>query len=97
MEIKKLWEVILRRKWIIIQAFIIIFSVILIGTLLQTPTYLATCHVVIEQQGTQEALLRSIGMEQVSEILFAMNLGQKSSMVAVEMMKIICQLPSSVN
>ena len=89
MEIKKLWEVILRRKWIIIQAFIIIFSVILIGALLQTPTYQASCHVVIEQQGTQEALLRSIGMEQVSEILFAMNLGQKSSLVAVEMMKIL--------
>ncbi|MBC8276686.1 MAG: polysaccharide biosynthesis tyrosine autokinase [FCB group bacterium] len=89
MEIKKLWDIILRRKWIIIQAFVIIFAVILIGTLLQTPTYFALCHVVIEQQGTQEALLRSIGLEQVSEMLFSMNLGQKSSMVNIEMMKIM--------
>ena len=89
MELKKLWEIILRRKWIIIQAFILIFAVILIGTLLKTPTYRAECYIVIEQQGTQEALLRSIGLEQVSEILFTMNLGQKSSLVTIEMMKIV--------
>ena len=88
MELKKLWDIILRRKWIIIQAFVLIFSIILIGTLLKTPTYMAYCNIVIEQQGTQEALLRSIGLEQVSEILFSMNLGQKSSLVAIEMMKI---------
>jgi|GEM_PF-1172692 len=89
MEIKKLWEVILRRKWIIIQAFVIVFSIVLIGTLLQTPTYTAFCYVVIEQQGTQEALLRSIGLEGVSEMLFSMNLGQKSSIVNIEIMRIM--------
>jgi len=89
MEIKKLWEIILRRKWIIIQAFVIVFSIVLIGTLLQTPTYSASCYVVIEQQGTQEALLRSIGLEGVSEMLFSMNLGQKSSLVAIELMRIM--------
>ena len=88
MELKKLWEIILRRKWIIVQAFVLIFAVITIGTLMKTPTYRAECYIVIEQQGTQEALLRSIGLEQVSEILFSMNLGQKSSLVMIEMMKI---------
>lgn len=67
----------------------IIFGIILLGTLLQTPTYTAYCYVVIEQQGTQEALLRSIGLEAVSEVLFAMNLGQKTGIVAVEMMRIM--------
>ena len=89
MEIKKLWEIIFRRKWIIIQAFVIIIAIILTGTLLQTPTYVAECNVLIEQQGTQEALLRSIGLEQVSEMLFSMNLGQKSSIVTIEVMKIM--------
>ncbi|MBC8203935.1 polysaccharide biosynthesis tyrosine autokinase [bacterium] len=89
MEIRKLWEIILRRKWIIIQAFIVIFAIVLTGTLLQTPTYYAECNVLIEQQGTQEALLRSIGLEGVSEMLFSMNLGQKSSIVAVEIMKLM--------
>ena len=89
MEIKKLWEIILRRKWIIIQVFVLVFSIILIGTLLKTPTYQAYSFVVIEQQGTQEALLRSIGLEQVSEILFTMNLGQKTSLITVEMMRIV--------
>ncbi len=89
MEIKKLWDIILRRKWIIFQAFVLIFAVVIIGTLLKKPTYLAEDYLVIEQHGTQEALLRSIGLEQVSEILFSMNLGQKSSIVYIEMMKIM--------
>ncbi len=89
MEIKKIWEIVLRRKWIIIQSFVIILAIVLIGTLLQTPTYYAFCHVVIEQQGTQEALLRSIGLEQVSEILFSMNMGQRSSLINIEMMRIM--------
>lgn len=89
MEIKRLWEVILRRKWIIIQVFVVVFSIIIVGTLLKTPTYEAKCNVLIEQQGTQEALLRSIGMEEISEIVFAMNLGQKSSVVIVEMLKML--------
>jgi capsular exopolysaccharide synthesis family protein len=89
MEIKKLWDIILRRKWIIIQAFVLVFAIILIGTLLQKPTYFAQCNMLIEQQGTQEALLRSIGLEQVSEMLFSMNLGQRSGVVAVEVMKIM--------
>lgn len=89
MEIKKLWEIILRRKWIIIQAFALVFAVVIIGTLLKTPTYFAENYLVIEQHGTQEALLRSIGLEQVSEILFSMNLGQRTSIVYVEMMKIM--------
>ena len=89
MEIKRLWEIILRRKWIIIQVFVVVFSIIIVGTLLKTPTYEAKVNVLIEQQGTQEALLRSIGMEEVSEIVFAMNMGSKSSAVMVEILKML--------
>jgi len=89
MEIKKIWEIILRRKWVIIQIFVVVFAIILIGTLLKTPTYFAQCNIVIEQQGTQEALLRSIGLEQVSEILFTMNMGKQSNVVYVEIMKMV--------
>jgi len=89
MEIKQIWDIILRRKWIIIQIFVVVFSIIIIGTLLKTPTYYAQVNVVIEQQGTQEALLRSIGLEQVSEMLFQMNLGQKSGLVNIEIMRMM--------
>lgn len=87
MEIKHVWDILVRRKWVIIQGFVVIFGIILVATLLKPKTYLAECKLVIEGQGTQEALLRSIGLESVSEMLFSANMGQGSSMTEVEMMK----------
>jgi capsular exopolysaccharide synthesis family protein len=89
MEIKRVWEILIRRKWIIIQGFVVIFGIIMIATLLKPKTYLAECKLIMEGQGTQEALLRSIGLESVSEVLFAANLGQGSSMSEIEVMKMV--------
>lgn len=89
MEIKHVWDILVRRKWVLVQGFIVIFGIILIATLLKPKTYLAECKLVIEGEGTQEALLRSIGLEEVSEMLFSANLGQSSAMNEVETMKML--------
>ncbi len=89
MEIKKVWDILTRRKWVIIQSFIVIFGVITIATLLKPKTYIAKCKMVIEGQGTQEALLRSMGLEEVSEMLFSANLSQSSSRMEVETEKML--------
>ncbi|MCX6639843.1 MAG: polysaccharide biosynthesis tyrosine autokinase [bacterium] len=89
MEIKRVWDILLRRKWVIIQGFVIIFGIIMVATLLKPKTYMAECKLVVEGQGTQEALLRSIGLESISEMLFSANLGQGSSMMEVEILKMM--------
>ncbi|RJP80604.1 MAG: hypothetical protein C4524_03085, partial [Candidatus Zixiibacteriota bacterium] len=89
MEIKKVWEIIVRRKWVIIQGFVVIFGIITIATYLKPKTYFAECKLVIESRGTQEALLRSIGLEAVSEVLFAANLSQASGQMEIECMKML--------
>lgn len=65
MEIKRVWDIIVRRKWVIIQGFVVIFGIIAIATFLKPKTYLAECKCLIESEGSQEALLRSMGLEEV--------------------------------
>jgi len=89
MEIKNVWDIIVRRKWVILQGFIVIFGISLVGTLLKPKTYFAETLLVIEGAGTQEALLRSIGLEAISEILFSANLQQNSGVVEVEMKRML--------
>jgi len=89
MEIKHVWEILVRRKWIIVQGFVVIFGIILVATLLKPKTYMAETVLVIEREGTQEALLRSIGLESISEILFSANLGQDDAVHEVETMRML--------
>jgi len=89
MEIKQVWDILVRRKWLIVQGFVVIFGIILVATLLQPRTYVAECKLVEEGQGTQEALLRSIGLEEISEVLFSANLSQQTAMAEVEVMRMM--------
>jgi tyrosine-protein kinase Etk/Wzc len=89
MEIKHVWDILVRRKWLILQGFIVVFGITMVATFLKPKTYVAECKLVIEGEGTQEALLRSIGLESISEMLFSANLNQASSMMEVEMLKMM--------
>lgn len=89
MEIKRVWDILIRRKWLIIQGFIVVFGIIAVTTFLKPKTYVAECKLVIEGTGTQEALLRSMGLEEVSEVLFSANLSQSSSKTEVEVLKML--------
>ena len=88
MEIKHVWDILVRRKWLILQGFVVVFGIIMVATFLKPKTYFAECKLVIEGEGTQEALLRSIGLQSMNEMLFSAS-GQSSSMAEIEMLKMM--------
>ena len=61
MEFLKLWEILSRKKWIFISAVLGFFSIVVIGTLLITPTYRAKSKLSIETSDTISSLLSSLG------------------------------------
>ena len=65
MELKIIWEIILRRKWIIIQAFLIISLTAIIGSLLLPPVYETSAKVYAKTSDTASSLLASIGLQGV--------------------------------
>jgi len=89
MEIKRVWDIIVRRKWVIFQGFVVIFGIIAVATFLKPKTYVAECKCIIESEGSQEALLRSMGLEEVSQMLLSGSLGQASSVMEVEAAKML--------
>jgi capsular exopolysaccharide synthesis family protein len=65
MELKIIWEIICRRKWIIIQAFLIISLTAIIGSLLLPPVYETSAKVYAKTSDTASSLLASIGLQGV--------------------------------
>jgi len=64
MELRKIVQIILRRKWIIIQAFWIILLVSIIVTLLMDETYEANAKILYEEKTTESSLLSEVaGLE----------------------------------
>lgn len=63
MELKIIWEIIWRRKWIIIQAFLIISLTAIIGSLLLPPVYETSAKVYAKTSDTTSSLLSSIGLQ----------------------------------
>ncbi len=62
MELKELWDIIWRRKWIVLQVFFIILSTVLVGTLMLPPIYEAKSVLLLEDSNTESSLLANIGM-----------------------------------
>lgn len=63
MELRHLFEILLRRKWIVINVFLAIFLTILIGTLLIRPWYTATSKVFLQKSTAASTLLSSLGLQ----------------------------------
>jgi len=61
MEFLKIWEILFRRKWIFISAFLGFFSIVVLGTVLITPTYKVKAKLFIETSDTISSLLSSLG------------------------------------
>jgi capsular exopolysaccharide synthesis family protein len=60
MELKTIWEIILRRKWIIIQAFIVISASAILGSYLLTPVYKTTSKILIKKTDSETYLLSKL-------------------------------------
>ena len=60
MEFLKIWEILLRRKWIIISVFLAFFFIVVIGTHLLTPTYEAKAKLLVGTTDSLSLLLTSL-------------------------------------
>lgn len=69
MELRIIWEIIKRRKWIIIQSFLIIALTSIIASFLITPVYEASGKVLIKTSDTASSLLTNLGLGDISSIL----------------------------
>ncbi len=63
MELRKILEILWRRKWIAINIFTVILLTIVIGTLLVTPWYDATAKVLIQKSTAASLLSSSLGLQ----------------------------------
>lgn len=62
MEFLKLWEIILRRKWIIIITFSVFLAAVVVGTHLATPIYKAKAKLLVEPSESLSSLMSSLGL-----------------------------------
>jgi len=62
MELRIIWEIIRQRKWIIIQAFLIVFLTSIIGSFFLPSVYESSSVVVIKSTDTVKSMMKSLGM-----------------------------------
>jgi len=89
MEIKRIWDIIVRRKWVILQGFVVVYGIIAVATFLKPKTYLAEVRAVIEGEGSQNALLRSMGLEDIGQMLGQAGASQTAGIMEVESFKML--------
>ncbi len=71
MELTRIWEVIRRRKWIIIQALIVVTLVAVVGSYLITPSYQSSSKILIKKAKKGAVDLGSIGLSGLSSVITA--------------------------
>jgi succinoglycan biosynthesis transport protein ExoP len=64
-ELKRILQILLRRKWIAIQAFLVIFLTAVVGTFLLKPIYETTAKLWFKPPTVTPSLLASIGMKEI--------------------------------
>lgn len=70
MEIKKILEILLKRKWVAIQAFLVIVLVAVAVTFLMKPVYEASSNLLVQEPGSGSSALSELGLSQFESYLF---------------------------
>lgn len=63
MELKILWDIFSRRKWIIFLTFLVISLTAIIGSFLLPPVYESTSRLLLKTSTTESSVLENIGMQ----------------------------------
>jgi capsular exopolysaccharide synthesis family protein len=63
MEFLKIWEILLRRKWVLVGTFLAFFSVVVIGTKIITRTYKAQAKLLVETSDSLTSLMSNLGLQ----------------------------------
>jgi len=97
MEFLKIWEILLRRKWIIISIFFTFVTVVVIVTYIITPTYEAKAKLLIETSDTLSSLMSSLGLTSVGGDLTATEDDYETDIALATIRPLIDELISSLN
>ncbi len=68
-ELKRILQILLRRKWIAIQAFLVIFLTAVIGSFLLKPIYETSAKLWFKPPTVTPSLLASIGMKEITSFV----------------------------
>jgi succinoglycan biosynthesis transport protein ExoP len=68
-ELKRILRILLRRKWLAVQAFLIIFLTVLIGSLLLKPVWETSAKLWFKPPTVTPSLLSSIGLKEISPFI----------------------------
>lgn len=68
MELRYIFEILWRRRWLATGVFVSIFLTIIIGSLLITPWYDSTAKVLLRRSSASASLLKSIGLSEATTI-----------------------------
>jgi uncharacterized protein involved in exopolysaccharide biosynthesis len=60
MELRKYLEILLKRRWIIIQAMVVIFLTVIVGSSMQKPVYQTGVKILVQQSGTNIGVLSEL-------------------------------------
>jgi len=69
MELKRILQILLRRKWIAIQAFAVIFLIAVVGSLLLKPTFETSAKLWFRPPTVTPSLLTSLGMKEITSFV----------------------------
>ncbi len=69
MELKRILQILLRRKWIAIQAFLVIFLTAVVGSFLLKPIYETSAKLWFKPPTVTPSLLTSIGIKEVTSFI----------------------------
>jgi capsular exopolysaccharide synthesis family protein len=61
-EFVKIWEIIVRRKWVVIGVFSVFIATIVVGTYVARPIYEARAKILIESSDTLSSLMSALGL-----------------------------------
>lgn len=88
MEFTLLWQILKRRKWLIIQCVVIVTVLTYLFSIFKEPVYTASGTIIIEDVTTQSSLLSAMGLEEISNLLTSAGMGSGRETMLVETMKI---------
>jgi len=63
MELLKIWTILIRRRWVILMAFLVFVFAVLAFTLVVTPSYKATTKVLVKSSSATNSLLTALKMQ----------------------------------
>lgn len=63
MEVLKIWKILIRRRWVMLLAFLVFVFSVLAFTLIVTPSYKATTKILVKSTGATSSLFKALDLQ----------------------------------